>query len=232
MIWRTRRKAADIAVQPRFSAGSPATRRRWIVGLVSVTGSGILGRSLSTKPDSAQFYRLTTAAAATWTVGGLVAQPPHSGARRRAQTPLRSVATPILFGVGAFGVFYGCALLARRVPTLNDAISTVLRFADNGSTSGVLLITLANGAAEEVFFRGGVYAATGSHPVLISTAVYCVTTAVATRNPALVLASVTMGTLFALQRRATGGIQAPLLTHLTWSTLMVRFLPRLFRVAE
>ena len=41
------------------------------------------------------------------------------------------------------------------------------------------------------------------------------------------LASGTMGTLFGLQRRATGGIQAPVLTHLTWSTLMLRFLPPL-----
>jgi hypothetical protein len=35
--------------------------------------------------------------------------------------------------------------------------------------------------------------------------------------------------LFGLQRRATGGIQAPLITHLTWSVLMLRFLPPLFR---
>jgi uncharacterized protein len=41
-----------------------------------------------------------------------------------------------------------------------------------------------------------------------------------------------MGTLFSLQRRASGGLQAPLLTHLTWSTLMVRFLPPLFRRAH
>ena len=44
---------------------------------------------------------------------------------------------------------------------------------------------------------------------------------------ALMLASGTMGGLFGLQRRATGGIQAPVLTHLTWSTLMLRFLPAL-----
>ena len=50
----------------------------------------------------------------------------------------------------------------------------------------------------------------------------------ATRNPALVLAAGVMGALFGLQRRATGGIQAPVLTHLAWSTLMLRFLPALF----
>jgi membrane protease YdiL (CAAX protease family) len=38
-----------------------------------------------------------------------------------------------------------------------------------------------------------------------------------------------MGSLFGLQRRATGGLQAPAITHLTWSTLMLRFLPPLFR---
>jgi membrane protease YdiL (CAAX protease family) len=53
-----------------------------------------------------------------------------------------------------------------------------------------------------------------------------------TRNPALVLAAGVMGTVFALQRRASGGIQAPLITHLTWSTLMVRYLPPLFRRAH
>ena len=66
--------------------------------------------------------------------------------------------------------------------------------------------------------------------MLTSTAVYMLATA-ATRNPALMLASAVMGTLFALQRRASGGIQAPILTHLTWSILMLRYLPPLFREA-
>jgi hypothetical protein len=35
--------------------------------------------------------------------------------------------------------------------------------------------------------------------------------------------------LFGYQRRATQGLQAPLLTHLTWSTLMLTLLPRIFR---
>jgi hypothetical protein len=37
-----------------------------------------------------------------------------------------------------------------------------------------------------------------------------------------------MGVLFGVQRRLTGGIQAPILTHVTWSALMLRFLPPLF----
>jgi hypothetical protein len=34
-----------------------------------------------------------------------------------------------------------------------------------------------------------------------------------------------------MQRRASGGLQASLITHMTWSTLMVRYLPPLFRDA-
>ena len=72
------------------------------------------------------------------------------------------------------------------------------------------------------------YDAAGRRAVPVSTAAYMLATT-ATRNPALVLASGVMGALFAWQRRATDGVQAPLLTHLTWSALMLRFLPPLFR---
>jgi len=92
----------------------------------------------------------------------------------------------------------------------------------------VLLTTLANGLGEEVFFRGALYSALPvEHAVVGSTAVYALATTT-TRNPALVLAATAMGTLFGLQRRATGGLQAPILTHVTWSSLMLRHLPRLF----
>ena len=91
----------------------------------------------------------------------------------------------------------------------------------------MLATTLANGAAEEVFFRGALYAAIGEqHPVQLSTLAYALAT-VPTRNPALVLAASFMGALFGAQRRASGGVQAPALTHLTWSVLMLRYLPRL-----
>jgi membrane protease YdiL (CAAX protease family) len=158
--------------------------------------------------------------AATWLAGGLAARPVRLGRS--------TVVAPIAIGAGAFAAFYACALVARKVPVLNRAIAGVLQYDEQGSSALVLLTTLANGAAEEVFFRGALYEAAGDkHPVLVSTGVYALAT-VASRNPALVLASVVMGALFGLQRRATGGIQAPILTHLTWSALMLRFLRPLF----
>lgn len=205
-------------------------RRRKVVGLVSVAGAGLLGVSLSTKPDSKAFYALTLGVAGTWFAGGFASGPLHLGwTQTRGASLRRPVVTPVLTGVVAFGAFYGCALVARRIPVLEEAISGVLTYANAGNNGLVLLTTLANGAAEEVFFRGALYAAIGEqHPVALSTGVYGLATT-ATRNPALVLAASVMGALFAAQRRASGGVQAPMLTHLTWSALMLRYLPPLFR---
>jgi uncharacterized protein len=210
-------------------------RRRRVTGATAVTGASLLGVSLSTPPGSRRFYWLTLGVAGTWVVGGLASGPLHLGRMFGPGERLRRpVLTPVVSGIGAFGAFYGAALVARRIPVLERAIGAVLRYADQGKSPLVLATTLANGVAEEVFFRGSVYAAAGAaRPVLVSTAVYGLATT-ATRNPALVLASVPMGLLFAHQRRITGGIQAPMLTHVVWSALMLRSLPPLFarRLAE
>ena len=205
-------------------------RRRRVVAGVSLAGAGLLGVSLSTKPDSWEFYALTLGVAGTWVAGGFASGPLHLGwMQARDDTLRRPVITPVLTGVATFGVFYGCALVARSIPVLEQAIGSILSYAHQGNTSLVLLTTLANGAAEEVFFRGALYAAIGDqHPVALSTLIYALAT-VTTRNPALVLAAGVMGTLLGAQRRASGGIQAPVLTHLTWSTLMLRYLPPLFQ---
>ena len=77
---------------------------------------------------------------------------------------------------------------------LRRAIASILSYDRHGARSLVLATTLANGAAEEVMFRGAGYAALGQrHPVLWSTSAYALAT-VATRNPAL--ASGVMGILF------------------------------------
>lgn len=205
-------------------------RRRRVVGVVSVGGAAFLGAALSTEPNSRAFYLSTFGVAATWVAGAFASGPLHLGyMQSRHQELERPVLAPVLAGVGAFGVFYGCAVIARHVPILDEALRHVLQFAEQGSTSLVILTTLLNGAAEELFFRGALFAAVGEkYPVPVSTAVYMLATC-ATRNPALVLAAGAMGALFGLQRRASGGVQAPIITHATWSALMLRFLPPLFR---
>jgi membrane protease YdiL (CAAX protease family) len=207
-----------------------ARRRRRVVSTTSLVGAGLLGAGLSAKPGSRAFYALTLGVAATWTAGGVRSGPLHLGwIQMRDDSVRRPVLTPVATGVAAFGAFYGCALVAREIPVLERAIGRVLSYADLGDDRLVALTTFANGLGEEVFFRGALYSALpAEHAVAGSTAVYALATTT-TRNPALVLAATAMGTLFGLQRRATGGLQAPVLTHLTWSALMLRYLPPLFR---
>ena len=119
------------------------------------------------------------------------------------------------------------ALVVREVPWLGSQVVHVLDFADQGSLPLLALITLVNGIAEELFFRGAVYAATTRHPVVVTTVAYTLAT-LATGNVMLAFAAVLLGTVVGLQRRASGGILAPILTHCTWSLTMLFALPLVF----
>ena len=91
-----------------------------------------------------------------------------------------------------------------------------------------MLIALVNGVAEELFFRGALYTALGGfHPVAISTLLYAIATS-ATGNPMLGFAALVLGAVCGLQRRATGGVLAPVLTHVVWGLIMVLALPPIF----
>jgi membrane protease YdiL (CAAX protease family) len=223
-------EAVTVALQERAEAATTHSRvrQRATVAATSVVGATLLNASLSTRPGSWQFYALTSGVAATWAGGAVAAGGLSDATEARPPAGEPAVVTPVLVGVGAFAVFYACAHVARRVPVLADALRSVLTYARDGRSGPVLLTTLANGAAEEVFFRGALFKSLGGrHPVALSTAAYTGVTTL-TRNPALVLAAAVMGTVFGKQREASGSVQAPMITHLTWSALMLRYVPPLF----
>jgi hypothetical protein len=211
------------------------TNRRGVIGAAGLTATGLLGASLAAEPGSARFYRLTMAAAASYAIGGLISGPVPLDGGAGPEGRRRSVLGAALIGAATFGAFYLVALVARYIPPLDRAIRSILGFAHHGAMPLVVMSTLTTGAAEEVYFRGAVYGAVRDaesyRPVAVSTAIYALATC-ATRNPALVLASIVMGVLFAVQRRATDGILAPTVTHLVWSSLMLRYLPPLFPPAD
>lgn len=220
----------DVAAPPPLPGYVPPARarRRLIVTATGIGGAGLLGISLSAKAGSPQFYILTMGLAGTWTAGALSSGPLPLNMTKDRDGMWRPVVMPVLTGAGAFGLFYGAARLARHIPPLNRAIGSVLRYADDGSTPLVLATASANAVAEELFFRGALWSLAGkSHPIAKTTFAYAATTA-ATRNPALVLAGTATSVLFGLQRRISGGILVPALSHLTWSLLMLRYLPPLF----
>ena len=90
---------------------------------------------------------------------------------------------------------------------------------------------MINGIAEELFFRGALYTALGKwYAALVSTAIYVVTTGATTGNPMLGFAAIIVGAVCAFERRATGGVLAPMLTHFFWGLIMVLALPPVFGV--
>ncbi len=203
-------------------------RRRIVVAVVVVLGATLLGISLSVRPASPAFYPLTFGLAALWVAGGFASGPLHLGWEDSPTGIRRPILVPVLLGLAAAAVFVLGALLVRDIGPVHRLVSSVLAHARFGSTAVVLLIALLNGAAEEVFFRGALFAAIGrKRPVLISTGVYTLAT-LATGNFTLVFAALTLGLMLGLERRATGGILAPILTHMTWSLVMFFALPPLF----
>jgi CAAX protease family protein len=213
---------------PIPGAARANARRGPVLAATGTSAAALLGLSLSTRPGSPRFYILTLSLAGTWAAGAL-SSGPLPLARPGSRTGARSVVMPVLTGAGAFGLFYGAARLARHIPLLSEAIGNVMGYADGGARSLVLLTASANAVAEELFFHGALWtAAQHAHPITTTTLAYTATTA-ATRNPALILAGTATSALFGLQRHATGGILAPALSHLTWSLLMLTYLPALYR---
>jgi membrane protease YdiL (CAAX protease family) len=202
-------------------------RRRIVAAITLAVGTTMLGLSLAAAPGSDAFYPLTLAVAATWTVGGVLSGPLHLGYLPSGGKLRRPVLTPIVIGLVVAAVFVVGALIVREIGPLRDYIESVLAHAREGSLPLIAVVTLVNGAAEEVFFRGGLFAAIGrSQPVLTSTVIYALVT-LATGNPMLVFAAATVGVVLGLQRRASGGILASMLTHVTWSAVMLFALPPL-----
>lgn len=205
-------------------------RRRVIVAVTLVIGATLLGFSLATSPGDSLFYPLTAGVAVVWVAGGLLSGPLHLGFAPSRGALRRPIRTPIVVGVVSAAVFVLGAVVVHQIEPLRQIVAHVLAHAQHGNMALVTLLALANGAAEEVFFRGALFAAIGRrHAIPISTVIYAVVT-IATGNPMLVFAAVLMGLLFALQRRASGGILASMLTHLTWSSVLLFALPPIIGV--
>jgi len=200
-------------------------RRQIVCALVILAGAGVLAWSLRIEPGSVWFYPATFALAAVWTVGAFLSGPLHLG-RIGQDTLRRPVASPIVIGLALAGLFVVGALIVREIPWLADRVTDVLAYADEGSLSLLVVITAVNGIAEELFFRGALYAALPRHPIAWSTVAYVVATA-ASGNVMLAFAALLLGVVVGLERRASGGILAPILTHLTWSLTMLFVLPHL-----
>lgn len=215
---------------PRDHRATPDAlrRRQWVTAGVVVLGGVVLGLSLRIEPGSPWFYASSVGLSTVWAVGAFASGPLHLGRVTAPGGPRRPVLAPVLLGLGLAAVFAVGGLVIRQVPFLEDQVGNVVAYADQGSLPLLVLITALTGAAEELFFRGAAYDAITRRPVLLTTVLYTAAT-YATGNVMLTFAAALLGVLVGLERRATGGILAPILTHLSWSLSMLLVLPLIFR---
>ena len=227
-----RRSLWDVVPRDHRESDTALRRRQVVTVTVVLLGAVLLGVSLRIEPGSAWFYPATFALAATWTVGAFASGRLYLG-HIATDDPddedglVRPVVQPIAIGLALAGLFVVGALVVREIPLLSDQVEKVLGFATEGTLPLLVVITAVNGVAEELFFRGAAYAAIPRHPVLWTTVAYTAAT-LATGNVMLAFAAILLGVVVGLQRRASGGILAPVLTHCTWSLTMLLALPPIF----
>lgn len=221
-------RAALVApVERDHSESDEAFRRRRVVAaLTLVVGACVLAWALRITPGDSLFYVATLALALVWVLGAFASGRLHLGrAHRRDGGSSRAVVQSLTLGLLLLAIFLVGAVAVARIPVLREPVDRLLAHAAYGSLSVVAVITAVNGVAEELYFRGALYAAVGRRrAVTISTLVYTLVTAAA-GIPLLVLAAALLGVVTGLQRRVTGGILGPVVTHLTWSLGMLFLLP-------
>jgi uncharacterized protein len=199
-------------------------RGRMTVAVTLVMGTTLLATTLRAPSGSTTFFTMGFLVAGTWILGSVISGPIHLDAipSSRLAISLHGLA----LGMIAFLGFLAAYLVGQRLPLISSALHNILAKADAGPAALVLVVALVNGLGEELFFRGALFDVLGSrNPIAASVIIYMAVTAT-TGNVALVLAAGVMGIILSLQRARTGGILAPTMTHLCWSTLMLLAFPR------
>lgn len=217
-------KVAPLHQEPR----AVVQRRRIVVGVVVLIGAAVLALMHSKLPGEPAFYRLSLVLAAVWAVGAVVAGPLHLGVLRFRGRNERPVFTGTGVGLVLGGVFLLGGLAVQGIPPLADQVVAILAYTTEASWRVVVLVAIVNAIAEEMFFRGALFSAFGRRSPLVFSTVLYVAAMMAAGNVMVGLAALVLGTVCAIERRATGGVLAPVLTHLVWGLVMVLALPPIF----
>ena len=197
----------------------PSRRRVLVVVVTLVVGAAVNAWALRIPAGDALFYPATALLAAVWLTGAFASGPIRVGCE--PYRPRRPVLSSVLTAAALAVVFCLGAIVVARIEPLRDPVDALLAHATVGNLALVATLTAVNGVAEECFHRGAVYSAAARiRPILTSTVVYGAVTAT-TGIPLLVLAALILGFVTALQRRATGGVLGPAVTHVAWSMVML-----------
>lgn len=199
---------------------SSLPRRRAVVAATAVVGVAVLAWGLRAPANSARFWVGTFTLAAVWLIGGRASGPIPLGDRR----PL----PPLAGGVGLVALFVAGAFIVREIPWLSDEIGRVVGLTRGSNRAGLVATTVVNGVAEEVYFRGALFAALPARWRVAGVIVAYTAATMATGNVMLGFAAALVGALVTVVRTRTGGIAAPVVIHLVWSLAMLVILPQMF----
>jgi hypothetical protein len=217
-----------VDVPEREPAVAALRRRRIVTAVATVVGAAVLGWSLNVEPGSTTFYVASLVLAAVWGVGAWASGPLRLGRVGPTSPGVRPVVPAVVLGGVLAAMFLVGGILVREIAVLEGAVNGVLAYAREGASLLVIGVTVANAVTEELFFRGALFAAVPARMAVgVTTGVYALASA-ASGNAMLAFAALVLGLVTALERRATGGVLAPMLTHVTWSLLMLLVLPPLF----
>lgn len=213
--------------QPSTDSPTALARRRITAVVTLAAGSAVLAWAVRIPPGDPLFYSATLALAGVWVVGALASGRLHLGwARTRAGTrQSRSVVQSLALGALLLGVFLAGATVVAAVPPLRDPVQALLDHARYGSLALVAILTAVNGIAEELYFRGALFAALPAAGAVWTSALIYTLTTIPTAIPLLSFAAAVLGVVVGLQRRVTGGVLGPIVTHLTWSLGILFLLP-------
>lgn len=215
------------ASQEQLETPEQLVQRRWVSAVTLAVGSFMMAWTIRINPGDPALYAATLALGTTWVVGALLSGKLYlgSGHTRGGEKKSRAILQSLILGVLLIAVFLAGGAVIAIIPALRDPLIGLLSHAQLGILPVVITLLCLNAVAEELFFRGGLYAATGGqHAVLITTFVYALSS-VPTGIPMLVLGSAVLGAVLGFQRRITGGVLGPIITHITWLAGMLLLMP-------
>lgn len=165
---------------------------------------------------------MTLMVAAVW-VTGAVAGPARVAHRRVAAGAM--AAWGLRGGLLAL-VALGLTWILGHASAFARQVDDLVRYADDGNLALIAVVTIVSGVVEELFFRGALYAAVRSHPIVAAAAAHAAVTAV-TGNAPLTAAAFVLGLVAGSARRATGSPWPAAATHVAFSLTMLALLPLL-----
>jgi hypothetical protein len=149
----------------------------------------------------------------------------------RLRPTWRLVAMGAVSGLALYALSCAGAVVVRETP-LWPGIQDVAALARRGMplAGAVLLVVVVTSPAEEVLWRGAVFARAtrrlgpGWRPVAATTGLYAAFAGLS-GHPALLLAALVCGTVWARQRQVTGSLVPSLVSHAVWALLLLLYLP-------